>query len=205
MSNILTANVSIKGVRPLLWHVFTEKAMPLEKKEKRGVAGRDPDEWRDTSLATKEGQLYIRHDYIFGALKESAKYTKRGRGSIQKYVAATLQVSPDKILLNRHFPGYPNGQEFDWYNVDPPDTDDDLPVYLDIRGSINPSTKGRNVKYRIASNPGWEAQFTLQWDATVVSRQEMEAVTIDAGRLVGVASGRPIGMGRFEVISFDIE
>jgi CRISPR/Cas system endoribonuclease Cas6 (RAMP superfamily) len=33
----------------------------------------------------------------------------------------------------------------------------------------------------------------------------MEAVATDAGRLVGVGSGRAIGMGRFEVTAFVID
>lgn len=44
MGNILNATVSIKGIRPLLWHAFGPDAIPLEKREKTGVAGNDPEE-----------------------------------------------------------------------------------------------------------------------------------------------------------------
>ena len=169
MSNLLQASVSIKGIRPLMWHAFGPDSIPLEKKERTGVAGNDPE---------------------------------RGRGSIQKYVQATLEVADDRVLIDRFMPGA-NGS-YDVMQVEPPDTDPDLPVYLDIRACKNPSTKARNVRYRITASPGWQCGFTLQWDGTVVSRGEMEAIMIDAGRLCGLGDGRNIGMGRFQTESFNV-
>ncbi|MBI4783274.1 MAG: hypothetical protein HY785_18430, partial [Oscillatoriophycideae cyanobacterium NC_groundwater_1537_Pr4_S-0.65um_50_18] len=46
--------------------------------------------------------------------------------------------------------------------------------------------------------------FLLDWDKTIVSRSEMEAVAIDAGKLVGLGDGRSIGYGRFEMQSFEV-
>jgi hypothetical protein len=199
MSNILTAKVSIVGTRPIMWHKFGPESIPLEKQEKVGVAGNDPSEWRKTVLYTKEGQLYVRPDYVFSCLRDAARYTKKGRGSIQKFVAATLQVTNDKILIDDRFiPGFNGGLP----NEIP--TDDTLPVYLDIRGVRNPSTKGRNVRYRVACSPGWTCTFGLMWDCTIVDRGQMQAVTIDAGKLVGLADGRSIGFGRFDVTAFEI-
>lgn len=203
MSNIVEAKVKIKGIRPLFQHHFGPEALPLEKKEKSGVAGNDPEEWRKTAMITKDGQLYIEGTYIFGAMREGAKYTKRGRASLQKPVAATLQIMEDRITLDRYFPGFPNGHKFDIEAVDEPPRDPEEVVYLDVRGVVNPSTRGRNVRYRVATGPDWSAEFTMVFDKTVVSRGEMEAILIDAGRLVGVGNGRAIGMGRFEVESFE--
>lgn len=204
MSNILTANVIIKGIRPLWWHKFGPDALPLEKQEKTGVAGNDPEEWRRTVLVTKEGQLYIEPTYVFATLREGAKYTKKGKGSIQSAVSATLQVTDDRVLIDRFFPGFPNGYLFDVKMAPAPSTDPDELIYLDIRGVRNPSTKARNVRYRIAASAGWTATFNLQWDKTIVSRNELEAVTIDAGKLVGIGNGRAIGMGRFDVVKFEV-
>lgn len=192
--NIVTARVSIRGIRPILFHKFGPDALPLEKQEKTGVAGNDPLEWRKTVCVTKEGQLYLPADYIFGCLREAAKFTKKGRGSIQSLVAATLQVIEGKILLDRWLP---NGLES-------LPQDDEAPVYLDVRGVRNPSTKARNVRYRVAASAGWKTTFHIAWDRTIVSRTEMHAVVIDAGRLVGLADGRSIGFGRFEVEEFEI-
>lgn len=199
--NLLRAHVRIVGVKPLLWHRFGPDAIPLEKQEKTGVAGNDPHEWKRTVLYTKDWQLYIPASYIFGALREAARFTKRGRGTLQPLIVACLDVSPEVILIDRWLPDGLNGLP-----MDPTE-----PVYLDVRSVVNPATRARNVRYRVGASPGWHAEFTLQWDKTIVSRAEMQAVLIDAGRLVGIGSGHVtrsgggIGMGRFEVERFEVE
>ena len=192
MSSILTATVTIQGTRPLFWHVFGPDAIPLEKQERTGVAGNDPEEWKKTVSYTKDRQLYVDPSYIFGTIRDGAKYTKSGRGSIQSVVAATLQVAEDRVLVNRFLP---EGE---------PPTDPEEPVYLDIRSVRNPTTKGRNVRYRIAASKGWQMTFTLLWDKTLVARGQMEAVVIDAGKLSGIGDGRSIGFGRFDLVSFEV-
>lgn len=204
MGNTISAKVKIKGTRPLLWHRFGPDALPLEKQERSGVAGHDPTEWRRTLLVTKDGQLYIEPTYIFGTMRGGARYTKRGRASLMKPVAATLQVMENRILIDRWMPDFPNGQEYDPETAKPPEQDPDLPVYLDVRGVVNPNTRSRNVRYRVAASLGWTTEFTLLWDKTVVSRNEMEAIAIDAGKLVGIGSGRTIGFGRFEIVDFAV-
>lgn len=190
-NNIITATVSIKGIRPLLWHRFGPDAIPLEKQERTGVAGNDPEEWRKTVLMTEDRQLFIEPSYIFGVTREGAKNIKRPRGSIQPLVVSTLQVVDDRILVDRFVPD------------EPLPTDPELPVFLDIRSVKNPATKGRNVRYRVAASSGWELTFHLLWDKTVVSRTEMESSVIDGGHLAGIGDGRKIGYGRFDVVSFD--
>ena len=204
MGNIIEAKVKIRGTRPLFWHAFGPDALPLEKQERQGVAGNDPSEWRKTVLVTRDGQLFIRGNYAFGAMREAARYTKRGRASLMKPIAATLQVAEDRIFIDRWMPNFPNDREYNSEFENPPPQDPESPVYLDVRGVINPSTRGRNVRYRVAASPGWSAEFTLVFDKTIISREEMEAIAHDAGALVGVGSGRAIGMGRFELVSFAI-
>jgi hypothetical protein len=192
MSNLLLAEVEIRGTRPLLWHAFTEEALPLEKKERDGVAGNQPSEWKMTVLATPEGQLYVPASYVFATVRDGARHVKKGRGSIQPSVAATLQVREELVLLDRFLP---DGE---------PPRDPTRAVYLDVRGVRNPSTKARNLRYRVAASAGWGASFGLLWDRTVVSRQELEAALRDAGMLAGIGDGRSIGMGRFAVDRFDV-
>jgi hypothetical protein len=206
MANMVKAKVKIRGVRPLLQHRFTEASLPLEKQERTGVAGNDPEEWRKTAMVTSEGQLFLDPTYIFSCIRNAAKYTKKGKGSIQLDVAATLQVLDNRVLINnRHFPGFPNGHAFDMQVAEPPSRDEAEPVYMDVRSVKNPSTKGRNVRYRVAAAPGWECEFNILWDKTLVARNQMESVLNDAGVLVGLADGRAVGYGRFEIVSIDIE
>jgi len=202
MGNIVKAEVKVVGTRPLLQHRFTPDALPLEKQEKTGVAGNDPENWRKTCIVDKTGQLFLDPSYVFAALREGGKNIKRGRGSIFKLVASTLQVTDNKVMIDRFYPGWPSKEVFDVDSVEPCDSDQDQPVYLDVRGVVNPSTKARNVRYRLACSPGWKIAFNILWDKTVVSRNEMESCVIEAGRLVGLANGRAIGMGRFEIESF---
>jgi hypothetical protein len=86
-------------------------------------------------------------------LWDAAKHTKKGKGSIQALVAATLQVQEEQVLLDRWMP---EGEQ--------PTADKSKPVYIDISGVRNPSTKARNVRYRLAASAGWRATFTLLWD-----------------------------------------
>src|ERR1051326_9203978 len=104
MSNMVKARVSIKGTRPIFWHAFGPDALPLTPQEKAGVAGNDPTEWQRSVLATKEGQLFVRGDYLFSCLREGAKYTKKGRGSIMLALAATLLMEDDRVLFDRYLP-----------------------------------------------------------------------------------------------------
>jgi hypothetical protein len=195
IGNILTASVSIKGTRPLLWHRFGLTTISAARGERTGVAGNDPEEWKRTVLVTDDRQLYLDPTYVFGAIRDGAKYIGKRRGTLQPLVVATLQVLDDRILVDRFLPE-PGS---------PLPTTPEAPVYLDIRGVRNPTTRGRNVRYRVAAAPGWQAAFTLTWDKTIVSRGEMEAAIIAAGQYVGVGNGRAIGFGRFTVESFAVE
>jgi hypothetical protein len=191
MSNMVRSRVTIRGTRPLLQHEFGEHAIPLEKQERTGVAGNDPEEWKRTCMVNAEGQLYVKDVNVFGCLRDAAKHTKKGKSSIQALVAATLLVEESVILLDRRMP---KGE---------PTCDRTQPVYIDVSGVRNPSTKARNVRYRLACCTGWKATFTITWDKTLVSRDQMRAVLNDAGILVGIADGRSVGNGRFAVEAYE--
>jgi len=191
---ILTAKLTIVGNRALLWNRFSPDALPLEKRPRTGVAGNDPDEWRKTVLTTGDGHLYLEPTYIFGCLRDAAKYTSRRRGTLQPILASTLQVNDARVLVDRWLPK-------DLENLAQAEH---KPVYLDVRSVRNPATRGRNVRYRVAASPGWKTTFSLSWDDTLVSENEMRAVLLDAGRFVGLGDGRKIGLGRFDVLSFEI-
>lgn len=193
MANIIRASVSLEGIRPLIQHAFGEHAIPLEKTEKTGVAGNDPEEWKRTCMVTPDGFLYVRDVNIFGLIRDAAKHTRKGKGSLQSSVAATLQVEESVIKLNRKVPE--SGE---------PTRDRSAEVYIDVCGVRNPSTKGRNVRYRLASSAGWKMTFTLLWDKTIVNRDQMRAILNDAGTLVGLGDGRSIGFGRFQVAEFKV-
>lgn len=191
--NILNAEVTIKGVRPMLINHFNFEILSPEKKEKTGVAGNDPMEWKRSVLKTMDNQLYLEPQCVFACLRDGGKLIREGRGSIQGKLVATLQVLGDKILLtNRYLP-----ENFT-------NTTADDPVYLDCRAVKNPSTKGRNLRYRVAANTGWLITFNIIWDVTIVSRTQMQSLIIDAGKFVGIGDGRNIGFGKFDLVNINM-
>lgn len=193
MSNIVKAKVKVAGMRPFFFHEFTRNSIPLEREERTGKAGNDPEEWRKTVMMNDKRELYIKPSMIFATIRDGAAYTKVGRGTLKKNVVATLLVEmPERIFIGRSLPEEPLPE------------DPDLPVYLDVRGVRNPTTRARNVRYRVAMSPGWEVEFIISWDVTIVSENQMHAAVIDAGRMCGLGNGRAIGMGRFEVESFEV-
>lgn len=183
-NNIVRVKIGVEGIRPLLQHAFGPESIPLEKQEKEGVAGNDPNEWRKSMMVNDDGVLYIRGSYAFGCLRNASKHTKKGRSSIMSVVEATLEIEEQVILLsNRTLPEKPRQNAYD------------DPVYIDVRGVVNKATKGRNVRYRLAASPGWLCEFTIQFDRTLVSREQMKAVVHDAGRLQGLGDALRLGCG----------
>lgn len=207
MGSRVRVKVKIRGTRPLMQHGVGEDFLPLEKGERTGVAGNDPEEWRKSCFVTKTGVLFIPKKYIFATLRDAAKFTKKGKGSIQAAVAATLQIEDHAgIILNRQLQDA--GDSFNLAKSNPPhdriDGMDGHEVYVDVQPVRNPSTKARNLRYRLTTSHGWECSFTISFDKTIVSREQMRAVINDASTLVGIADGRSIGMGRFEVLLWEM-
>ena len=195
-NNIVFATVAIEGTRPLLQHHFTPDAIPLKKRERTGVAGNDPEEWKKTVLMTPERQLYLPGNYFFSCLRDAAYLTTRKRQT-QRDVVATLQIQDPVVLIRDRFvPDEPELIE-QYQLCERPD------VYVDVSAVKNPGSGGRNVRYRVATVPGWCCEFQMLWDRTIVAKQLMEAICLDAGTLVGLGDGRSIGFGRFTIQRFE--
>jgi hypothetical protein len=191
--NIVKMTVSVVGSRRLFWHAFKPSALPLTRQEKKGVPGNDPEEWKDTVLYDeKTRELYLPGNYFFSAIRNAGRHTKKkGSSNYMKWIAATLQVEDERVFVGRKLPNEPS-------------TEEENEVYIDVRGVKNPSTRGRNVRYRVATQKGWDATFTICFDRMVVPVEVMKAIIHDAGSLVGVGDARSIGMGRFEVTKFSV-
>jgi hypothetical protein len=197
MSNIAKARVTVRGTRVLLQHRMRPESIALEKQERTGVAGNDPEEWKRSRMVLPDGTLYIPGDYVFGCLRNGAKHVKKG---LQTLLVSTLNVEDEIICLDRKMPPEDRIQVLDVKS--PHDTETQVFVYVcPVR---NPQTKGRNIRYRLAARAGWTCAFTISWDKTIVAREVMKSVVIDAGRLGGLADGINNGCGRYEVVSFEL-
>jgi hypothetical protein len=197
VGNLLSAEVIIEGFRPYFWHFFGPDAIPLERGERTGVAGNDPESWKKTVLFTqdKKRTLLVMPTQVFRCVRDGARHTKLGKGSLQSKVEATLQVTDTMIAFDRSLPEEKDLKINDYTSS----------VYIDQRGTKNPATKAKNVTYRVVASPPWTLTYHLMWDKTVVSREQMEAINIDAGMLEGLGNARKIGMGRFHITAFTVK
>jgi len=195
MSNVIRANILIRGKRPMLIHHFGPDAIPLERRERSGVAGNDPEEWKRTVLMTENRQIFVPCEYILSNFRAGSKIAFGSRGRHSANLAACLHIAEENIFFNCYVPE----------NLHELVNRTDATVYLDVRGVKQPTTKARNVRYRVALSPGWQSKFTILWDKTLISREEMHSIIIHSGEFVGLGDGRTIGFGRYIVEEFDIQ
>ena len=196
----MATDVVIRMTRPYVFHRISDQTFDGKPKEKRGSAGNDPDEWRGTFYA-EDDKLFIPRKQIFSTIRAGARHVKAGRGSIMYAVASTLQVAPAKLFIGPKLPPWAlNGDKPIRVN-DPDDTEADVFVWQDT--VKNPATKGTNMRHRLTIAPGFTLSFELIYDPTIVGHTQMESALMRAGQLEGIGDGRRIGMGRFEVVSFE--
>jgi hypothetical protein len=190
--------VKIEGTRPLLWNHFGPHALSLEPQERSGIAGNDPDEWRRSVLLSPDRELYILPSAVFKCLREGGRYIKHGRSNLEKPVTATVRVQSESIIVqDRFLPTKPDYLHDGIYQEQTPE------VFVDVSPVVNPTTKRRNIRYRVATAPGWRCTFNIEFDRTIVSRNQMESICIQAGEFVGLGDGRSIGLGRFKLLTFE--
>ena len=165
MGNLLQATVSIQGTRPLLFNHLHPSPEFGQRQERNGTAGNDPTEWQRSVLTIPETrQLYLLPSYFFGCLRDAGRFTKRNRGNLVSAIASTLTLSERRILVDRYLPETPL-----FYSEE---ADELVYVFMSITGGM--SKKGsKNVRYRVAAASGWQCQFLLHWDKTIVSRNEL--------------------------------
>lgn len=172
------ASVTIEGLSALLMHAFPMQPIEgLEKmspeKQAEHACYRDPD--------TKD--LYVPGVAIQRALVGAAAYSKgKGRGSLQKVVAASVLVSPERVSLGT--------QTF----------------AVDSRPVVVPATKGRVVRHRPRIDT-WKLTFHVEWDETLMTAEQMRRVVDDTGRRVGLLDFRPERkgpFGRFTVTNWEL-
>lgn len=185
--------LKIKGTKPLMIHKFNIEQVSSLTKVKSGSAGNNPEEWKDTFFE-KNNQLYLPGNYWFSCLKAASVYTKQGRGTVQKNFVAAVIIDDEITLLDRNVPENWQNMTFQEFGVD-----SSKPVYIDVRGVMNPNSKGRNVRYRVCCSPGWKTELNISFDDTILSLSQIKKICEDAGKLIGMADGRTLGYGRFEV------
>ncbi len=167
---------TIKGQSALLMHAYSmQQIEALDKKppeeQAEYAAYRDPD--------TKV--LYIPGLAIQRSFVGSATYSKgKGRGSLQKPVAACVSIFPERCSLNVK------------------------DYIIDSRAVVMPTTKGRVVRYRPRLD-NWQVSFEIEYDENLLTESQLRRVVDDAGTRVGLLDFRPEHkgpFGRFMVIDW---
>jgi len=190
----IAAHIEIEGIKPILINTFPLDTL-TSNKSKTGTAGNNQTEWEKTVLMTHDRQLFVHNTYLIGAITSAGKMIKSGKSTIHKKVGSSLEiVEPQLLLIGLQVP---TPEEIS--------NDSTQPVYLDVRAVVNPMTKGRNVRYRVAARPGWKLQATISWDDKAVSKEDMRICVENAGLFEGIGDGRKIGFGRFKMNHFKME
>ena len=159
MNNKVT--VEIKGISSLLMHAFP--LVPIEALEKKSPA----EQAELAAYRTPDGKLYVPGVAVQRALVSGATYSKgKGRGSLQKPVAACVQVSPEYLLLT------------------PQD------YVVDTRAVVVPATKGRVPRHRPRFD-AWTISCEIEFDPTLLKETELRRVVDDTGARVGLLDFRP--------------
>jgi len=185
------------GTKPLLYHKFNIEVLSNKTKTKSGTTGNDPEEWK-TTVHVDGKRLFFPHDYWLSCIKDGGKYVKQGRGTISNKLAGCMSILSERTYLNIELPDLIDKLETSDMPRDPTKS-----IFLDVRGVKNPATKGKNVRYRLGVKAGWQTQVELEFDDTVLSKDDIRKALEAAGKFSGIGDGRSIGYGRFEVV--DVE
>jgi hypothetical protein len=182
-----TYRVKIKGLSPMLHHGSQAVGMEEESKKKKGGSALlgDPEEWKKTIYFNKEVGVYLPAINLEASLIEGAKQFKIGRGTASKYFKSGVFINQYELpmLINGTY------------------IKDLEEVEIDKRTVKNPSTKGRNCRYR-AIFRNWECEIEIMINADdYIDSQMLKEVFVYTGSFVGVCDFRP-RFGRFEVTDF---
>lgn len=189
----IRADIKIEGIKPLLIHTFPIDTLSPNK-SKKGTTGDNSSEWQQTVLMDGDRTPYVLSSYIVASIKKGGKLIKVGKSTMEKKVESTLECC-DNIILFKDLK-VPNPQEITTSSTEP--------IYIDVRSVVNPMTKGRNLRYRVALRSGWILSTTIQWDDIAVSEDVMKNCIENAGLFEGIGDGRRIGFGRYKLLNFKI-
>lgn len=144
---------------------------PMEPVE--AIEKKEPIEQAKISLYEIDGKPYLPGVNLQRALVASATFSKgKGRASLQKPVAAGLFIDEEILDLN--------GKSW----------------VIDSRPVVVPATKGRIVRHRPKFEK-WEVTFTISYDETLLTANQVREVVDNAGSRVGVLDFRPEKKGPF--------
>lgn len=184
-----TYEVKIKSICAMIHHGSQSVGMQEKSSKKQGgdaLTG-NPEEWKQTIYFKDGVGVYLPSICFEACLKNASKQFKiTGRATATKFVDSGLFCSDE------YLPFFVKGK--------PIMSLDDPRITIDKRTVKNPTTKGRNVRYR-AKFDEWESAFRIIVSADDYLSEKLIKEIIEYGGLyVGVGDYRP-KFGRFELLS----
>ena len=159
--------ITIRGLSPLLMHAYP--LVPVEALEKK-----TPEEQAElAAYRTPKGELYLPGTNLQRSLVAGAAFSKgKGRASLAKTAAACLLVESEYLVF-------------------------DVQQYtIDTRPVVIPATKGRVLRHRPRLD-SWCVTFSVSYDDTLLTADQVRRIIDDTGKHVGVLDFRPEKKGPF--------
>jgi hypothetical protein len=186
--NMKVFEVGIESISPMLHHGSQNVGMEKESLKKKGgiaLMG-DPEEWKKTIYFDEEIGVYMPAISLEASFVNAAKQFKiSGRTTATKYFKSGVFIMDEKLDFTV------NGKKIKSLDE----------VEVDKRTVKNPSTKGRNVRYR-AIFKKWQSHFKVLLSADdFISNELLKEVIEFAGMYIGVGDYRP-RFGRYKITSF---
>lgn len=178
--------VTIRGVAPILFHRWSCEAVEEKSKAAKGSKAKKTDDVESYVYRCDDGSIGIPGRYLIGAVTNkqngAAKYLQDPR-------------SPRKSALDLYKAGLVSLTLCASLGKDKWDYIDQQRVTIQQQGI---------TRCRPAMNVGWEATFQLQvLLPEYISRDTLNAVLVNAGRLVGIGDFRPT-YGRFNIVKYEV-
>jgi len=186
-----TYEVAIESTVAMLHHGaqavgMQEKDTTTRKPTGNALLG-NPEEWKQTIYFDEKDGVYLPATCFEASCKNASKQFKvTGRTTATKFVESGM------FCVDDHLQFLVDGK--------PIKTLDDERIVVDKRTVKNPSTKGRNVRYR-AKFDKWFSKFRVIVTADdYISKDLLKQIIEYAGAYVGVGDYHP-KFGRFKLIS----
>jgi hypothetical protein len=147
-------------------------AFPMQKLEAPEMKPAE-EQAEHVAYRSPDGKLYVPSVAMQRCVIGAASYSKgKGRSTLQKPVAACVLVSPEYLILDQQAYG------------------------IDARPVVNPTTKGRVVRFRPRFDE-WSFEGVVEFDDVLLKESELKRIFDDAGTRVGLLDFRPERKGPF--------
>ena len=181
-----TMEIEIEGVCPIIFHRWNVESIDEKSKAAKGSKTKKEDNVESYLYRNANGVICIPGEYFRQALIHAAKYKQDPRSPRK----SLMDMAKAALIVNTH---------------EAPMFRDEKPVekYFEDKRRVTIQRAGI-TRVRPAVPEGWRATFSL----TVllpeyVSASLVRELTVNAGRLVGLADFRPT-YGRFSVVACDV-